>query len=223
LAGRDLAVRGERNFRCELFSHVNNRCRTFVKKLVGKVEKDLGWRYEPQNPVAYRDMIPRKLIRNPIVTTAAAVLLIFALLIVGWIVTTRFRNERARKTWKDETLQMLAGMSFTNEQIQTELDQIKNPTPTLDFGWAHDHVISMTNGDCLIYAFRHGFNNGSLDHLFLSRGTDAKWYYSTYHFCNHMAGLLADEPAGSIREFAERYALQEFDGKSDECLKHTWP
>ena len=117
----------------------------------------------------------------------------------------------------------LAEMSMEDEQIRKEIYQIKNPTPNANFGWAHDHVISMTNGEGLIYAFRHGFNNGSLDHLFLAHGTDNKWYYSTYHFCNRLVGLRVDDPAGSIREFAQRYSLREFDGNSDECLKHTWP
>ena len=145
------------------------------------------------------------------------------LFVVGCGSAMRYKHERARKNWKNETLKNLAALSVTNEQIRIELDQIKNPTPSLNFGWAHDHVIPVTNGDCLIYAFRHGFNNGFVDHLFLAHGTDGKWYYSTYHFCNHMVAVLADEPAGSIPEFVSRYSLREFDGKSDECLAHTWP
>jgi hypothetical protein len=150
-----------------------------------------------------------------------AALLVTIALIIGWRSTMRYRYEHARQDWKNETLQSLAGMSITNDQIMTELYQIKNPTPTLDVGWVHDHVIPMTNGECLIYAFRHGSNN-DMDHLFLAHGTDGKWYYSSYHFCNRMVGILADGPSGSIREFAKRYSLREFDGKSDECLKHTW-
>jgi hypothetical protein len=38
-----------------------------------------------------------------------------------------------------------------------------------------------------------------------------------------MAGVLGDDPPGSIAEFTSRYAVREFDGKSDVCLKHTWP
>jgi hypothetical protein len=38
-----------------------------------------------------------------------------------------------------------------------------------------------------------------------------------------MAGVLGDDPPGSIGEFANRYWLREFDGKSDECLKNTDP
>jgi hypothetical protein len=153
----------------------------------------------------------------------ASVPLLIVAVVAGWGATVHFRSERARESWKSATLRELAGTSITNEQIRIELEQIKNPTPNLNFGWAHDHVILMTNGEYLVYAFWHGFNNGSVDHLFLAHGTDGKWYYSTYHFCSHMAGIVGDDPAGSIGEFASRYSAREFDGISDVCLKHTWP
>jgi len=34
---------------------------------------------------------------------------------------------------------------------------------------------------------------------------------------------VAMAPPGSIAEFATRYSAREFDGRSDECLKETWP
>jgi len=122
----------------------------------------------------------------------------------------------------EATLPQLAAMSITNKELTLELEQLNAPTPNLDFGWAHDHLILMTNKEYLIFAFRHGFNNGWVDHLFLAHGSDGKWYYSTYHFCNRMTATKSDDPPGSIAEFADRYAVREFDGKSDECLKRTW-
>jgi hypothetical protein len=157
------------------------------------------------------------------VLIVASVPLLIVVVLVGWWAAVQIKFQRARENWKNATLRQLAETSLTNEQIRVELDQIRHPTPNLDFGWAHDHVILMTNGQYLAYAFWHGFNSGSVDHLFLAHGTDGKWYYSTYHFCSHMAGILGDDPAGSIGEFVGRYALRDFDGKSDECLKHTWP
>ena len=130
---------------------------------------------------------------------------------------------RERAQWKGTALVQLAGLSASNEQIRTELSEIRNPTPGLDFGWANDHVLLMTNGEYIIYAFRHGANNGFVDHLFLGHGSDGRWFYSTYHFCNKMAAVLGDDPPGAIKEFEKRYSVREFDGKSDECLKHTWP
>ncbi len=142
--------------------------------------------------------------------------------IVGCRSVVRHRYERARAIWKDGALAQLAKTSMTNEEILTEIDQIKHPTPNLNFGWTHDHVLLMTNGEYLVYASRHGFNNGFVDHLFLAHGSDGRWYYSTYHFCNSMAGADTDPP-GSIAEFASKYAARQFDGQSDVCLQHTWP
>jgi hypothetical protein len=166
-------------------------------------------------------MNARKVTRK--VAIFASVPLLIVAVWFAWGAAVQYKFQRARENWKNATLRKLAETSITNEQIRVELDQIRNPTPNLNFGWAHDQVILMTNGQYLVYAFWHGFNSGAVDHLFLAHGTDGKWYYSTYHFCSQMAGILGDDPAGSIGEFVSRYSLREFDGKSDECLKHTWP
>ncbi len=144
-------------------------------------------------------------------------------LVVGYGAVMKLKFEHARKVWKDEALVQIAKTSLTDKEVLTEIDQMKHPTSELNFGWTHEHVLLMTNGEFLVYAFRHGFNSGFVDHLFLAHGSDGHWYYSTYHFCNRMAAVVADEPPGSIAEFARRYSVREFDGKSDVCLQHTWP
>ncbi len=163
----------------------------------------------------------REISRNMVIFGSVPLLIVA--LVVGCRAAAQYKSQRARERWKTATLYQLAQTSITNEHILTELDQIRHPTPDLNFGWGHEHVIPMANGEYLVYAFWHGFNNGAVDHLFLAHGTDGKWYYSTYHFCSQMVGLAGDDPAGSISEFAKTYSLREFDGKSDECLKHTWP
>ena len=140
---------------------------------------------------------------------------------VWWLVKQKAAHERAQ--WKGPALERLVALSATNEAIHRELDELKaGPTADIHRGWTGDSVLLMTNGEYIIYAFRHGANSGFVDHLFLGHSSDGRWLYSTYHFCNHMAGADADPP-GSINEFATTYSAHEFDGKSDECLKHTWP
>ena len=145
--------------------------------------------------------------------------LVFVALVGGCNVIVKLKYERERKSWKYQALSQLATTSMTNEQVLTEIDQMKH---NLDFGWVHEHVLLMTNGEFLVYAFRHGFNNGFVDHLLLAHGSNGRWYYSTYHF--HITEG-SENPPGSIAEFASRYAAREFDGKpdSDTCLQHTWP
>lgn len=141
----------------------------------------------------------------------------------GWSVT-RYKHERARAAWKTPALERLAGLTLTNVDIGRELETLKAGRGAgAHQEWAGDRVLLMTNDEYLVYAFRHGFDNGFVDHLFLAQGSDGRWYYSTYHFCSSMAGVRFDDPPGSIAAFASRYAAREFDGKSDVCLQHTWP
>ena len=145
-------------------------------------------------------------------------------LLAGWRWVVKLRCERARADWKSTTLPLLAELTRTNQEVIQELDSLKAGGGVLGHrDWIGDHVLLMTNGEYLAYAFRHGFNSGLTDHLLLAHGSDDHWYYSTYHFCNSMVAIMADEPPGSIAEFAHRYSAREFDGKSDECLQHTWP
>jgi hypothetical protein len=145
------------------------------------------------------------------------------ILVAGYRPVMKFHYEHEREVWKDQALARIARTSMTNEEILAEIGQMKHPTPGLDFGWTHEHVLLMTNDEFLVYAFHHGFNNGFVDHLFLAHGSNGRWYYSTYHFCNGMAGVLRDDPPGSIAEFTSRYGVREFDGSSAVCLQHTWP
>ena len=153
----------------------------------------------------------------------AALLLLAASLTGLW----RFMKQRdyeARKLWKERTIEQLAESSRSSELIRRELDDLKGgPKPNVDFGWTHENVLLMTNGEYIVYAHRHGANSGFVDHLFLGQGSDGRWLYSTYHFCNSMAMVGGEDAPGSIDEFAQRYSAREFDGESDECLQHTWP
>jgi hypothetical protein len=104
--------------------------------------------------------------------------------------------------------------------IRAELDALKAGT-NIYSGWANDHVLLMTNGEFIIYEYRHGANEYFPPHLFLGHGSDGRWLYSSYHFCKSMAMLPPDDPPGSIAEFKRRYSAREFDGGSDVCLKMT--
>lgn len=150
--------------------------------------------------------------------------LILAGCVFGWWQITLQKYQRARAAWKTTTLDQLAGLSLTNEDVSRELNTLKDNRGVGEYQeWISERILLMTNDEFLVYASRHGFNNGALDHLFLAHGSNGRWYYSTYHFCNSMVGVRIDGPPGSITEFSSRYAVREFDGKSDVCLEHTWP
>lgn len=141
----------------------------------------------------------------------------------GWS-AVRYKHQRARADWKTAALAGLGGLSITNEDFNRELELVRAKRGAGEHQqWTGKRILLMTNDEYLVYASRHGFNSGFVDHLFLARASDGRWYYSTYHFCNGMVGIMSDDPPGSIAEFVRTYSARQFDGKSDECLQHTWP
>ena len=111
---------------------------------------------------------------------------------------------------------------IANEEVRQEFDELRTSTTNdTQLGWANEPVLLMTNGEYIIYEYRHRANIYFPPHLFLGHCSDGRWLYSSYHFCLHMNMVRFDDPPGSIAEFAKRYSAREFDGKSDQCLKMT--
>lgn len=154
----------------------------------------------------------------------AALFVGLLLLLVGLFLVVDYWMEAQRAEWKTATLAHLAEAELRDPFVQSELRSLtSDPANTPIGSWAGQKVIKMTNGEHLVYDFRHGANIGYLDHLFLARGSNGRWYYSTYHFCNMLTGIRMDNPPSSISDFASKYWLREFDGKSDICLESTAP
>lgn len=154
----------------------------------------------------------------------AAVPLCLVLFFCVWRHFDRLDRERLRAQWKDAALPRLAALAADPKAIAKELEDMKEQNLRLGrTNWTGDRLLVMTNGEYLVFESRHGFNNGYINHLLLARGSNGKWLYSTFHFCNSMVMVTAHDPPGSIAEFSRKYFAREFDGKSDECLEKTWP
>jgi hypothetical protein len=152
---------------------------------------------------------------------SAAVLLLLCLACGSWWLA-RYITAQKRTQWKGPALDRLSRLSITNEEVRQELEALKAPsTNKTESGWADEHVLLMTNGECIVYEYYHGKNDYFPPHLFLGHCSDGRWLYSSYHFCNCMNMVRWEDPPGSIAEFAKRYSAREFDGKSDECLRTT--
>ena len=50
----------------------------------------------------------------------------------------------------------------------------------------------MTNGAYLVYSQLCTKQNPRIHDIFIARGSDGKWYYSTFHFCIEMFTLRAE-------------------------------
>ena len=152
------------------------------------------------------------------------IITVLALLVSAAFWNTRRNMNVKRAEWKEKALQELRTLSATNEPFSSELEILKRgPVRAGQQSWVGENVLVMTNGDFLIFKFWHGANNGVVNHLFLARDSKERFYFSTYHFCSKLVSIMGEQPAGSIAEFTNRYALREFDGKSDVCLEKTWP
>ena len=84
-------------------------------------------------------------------------------------------------------------------------------------------MILMRKGEWLAYTNVCRKQDRHIYDLFLARGSDGRWYYSTYHFCIGMIVLRMEEQPEDLAEFARTYFLRTFDGRSDDCLQKTWP
>lgn len=82
----------------------------------------------------------------------------------------------------------------------------------------------MKNGDWIVCqnVCAKEQNTGVKNDLFIGRGSDGKWYYSTFHFCVGKCVLQMERQPDSLAQFIDGYWLAPFDGKSDDSLKVTW-
>jgi len=150
----------------------------------------------------------------------AAVVFMGGTATVGWLLNVR-NQARRRAGWSRAAIQQIASLSITNEPLSGELAELRAGGDGR-ISWAAPHLLLMTNGEYLAFASFHGHNAGPPPHLLIAHGSDGRWYYSSYHFCNEMAGVSGDEPPGSIAGFASRYFARPFDPAGGDCLAPTW-
>jgi len=88
---------------------------------------------------------------------------------------TTIRTHLAEPTWESREIAMLANV-VTNGPFDSER-------------WCSERLILMKNGDWIAYTNVCRKENWRIDDLFIGRGSDGQWYYSTYHFCKDMIVL----------------------------------
>jgi hypothetical protein len=131
-----------------------------------------------------------------------------------------------RRAWKEQAIAAISARVADTAWPGGELAGLKRRAtddPDDSDGWLSERLILMRNGDWLAYANVCRKQDGHIYDLFIGRGSDGQWYYSTYHFCVRMLVLRDEEQPKDIAGFANAYYLRNFDGHSDECLQKTWP
>jgi hypothetical protein len=153
-----------------------------------------------------------------------------ALLIAGIAAAVFLRaptlQSSARREWKQnriaEIMARVADPSWPADEL-TRLNARSTNAPTEDSGWLSERIIVTRKGEWLAYANSCQKQDARIADIFLARGSDGRWYYSTYHFCVEMIVLRMDGQPEDLATFTKTYSLETFDGQSDECLRKTWP
>jgi len=164
-------------------------------------------------------------VKKPLIIAAVSVLLLAS---VGFAIFLRpgSLQSSARRNWKQKSIAEIATRVADSAWPSNELARLQTPS-SADLGgkesWLSDDIVVTRNGDWLAYANICRKEDRRIQDLFLARGSDGRWYYSTYHFCIGMVVLRMDEQPEDLVEFTKTYFLRTFDGQSDVCLRKTWP
>ncbi len=163
--------------------------------------------------------------RKPLVIVIASVLLL-AVIATGAFLRLPSLQSSARRAWKESSIADIAARVADPSWPTNELAHLKPQStndPSDDASWLSDHIILTRKGEWLAYANSCQKQDGRIADIFLARGSDGQWYYSTYHFCVGMVVLRAEEQPEDLATFTKTYFLRTFDGHSDNCLQKTWP
>ncbi|MCH7228372.1 hypothetical protein [Haloferula sp. A504] len=109
------------------------------------------------------------------------------------------------------------------EEIADQLASSAQGSRDEDGSWWNEEIIRFSDGSWIAYRAQCHKADPKVYDLFIGRGSNGRWYYSTYHFCVGMMLLHSTEQPESLDAFVSAYALEEFDGQSDEALRPTWP
>lgn len=171
-------------------------------------------------------MMPRlsKTRRRIVVIAAICVLAAVAVALI-WALADPLRSS-ARRQWKDRAIAHIQQRLNDQAWLDRELANLKNAATirASEGHWVSDELLLARNGDWIICqsVCSKEQSTGVRKDLFIGRGSDGKWYYSTFHFCVGMCVLQMETQPGSLAEFVTSYWLAPFDGKSDDGLNITW-
>jgi hypothetical protein len=131
-----------------------------------------------------------------------------------------------RRSWKQKGIAEIAARIADPAWLTNEFTRLKVQSggdSDSKASWLSDRIIVTRRGEWLAYANVCRKESAHIHDLFLARGSDGRWYYSTYHFCIGMIVLRVEEQPEDLAGFAKTYFVRTFDGQSDDCLQKTWP
>lgn len=109
------------------------------------------------------------------------------------------------------------------ENIDRQVARLDPETELEGTEWWDDTFIRFYDGSWIAYRAQCHKVDPKVYDLFIGRASDGSWYYSTFHFCIGMLALRDHDQMESLQYFISEYALERFDGTSDQALLPTWP
>ncbi len=102
-----------------------------------------------------------------------------------------------RRHWKEAAIPLVALWADDQNWRGQEIAILTNRTTdkrVLAGGWLTDRMILMASGEWLVYRSHCSKEAPHLvKDIFLAKGSDGKWCYSTFHFCIGMVALLGNK------------------------------
>ena len=150
--------------------------------------------------------------------------LLLLLLVVGVWYLLVFGPKAARKQWKDRAIELIDQHSHDKIWTAAQQEEIRKLEAPDKIGWwASPEMLLMENDEWITFANACWKSDWRVGDIFIGRGSDDQWYYSSYHFCNGMIVAKSMPQPKSLEEFCTSYFLETFDGKSDDCFQKTVP
>lgn len=155
-----------------------------------------------------------------------AVVLLLIALGLGVSNLTDPLQSAARKQWAADAIQAVERRSQDQAWLFAETARLQSAATTRpsEGAWAGPELIVAANGDWMVCqsVCAKDQNPAVKKDLFVGRGSDGKWYYSTFHFCVNRCVLNVESQPPSLAHLVRGYWLTPFNGTSAGCLGETW-
>ncbi len=89
--------------------------------------------------------------------------------------------------------------------------------------WFSEHFIRFKSGEWMVCCSGCSKHDPKAADFWVGKGSDGKWYFSSFHFCVGMIVLMGDGSPDSLASFVNDYYVHEFGGNPEDALKKTWP
>ena len=157
-----------------------------------------------------------------------AIAVVSVLLVLSIVLLFAYRHFD-RISWRNHAIAEIVAFTDDKAKIISKLSKLESnlkPDESQNYGeawWCSDNLILMKSGEWLAYRSSCCHDSPLLSDRFIAKASNGKWYYSTYHFCKGMMGLLMDlqKQPKNLALFVKAFNLKEFDGSSNACLDYT--